>query len=212
MHVAIALVTLTLFGAPDGPRDPAKAPVGRVEAAAAATAAADQTKPDHRDLELKFIGWSENSSEYAFQITDDRYLEGERLDTKDMFYVKKLVAKAKSENVVLREPVKTYLVRQGFARRELETEKIDQMTTRFKLGERRHLDFTLILKAELGWRLSMFDGDGSVVIQEGVLEEPFTTVEPKIYPAPDKRKLILLIKASTTYRTRDHLKLIRLDL
>lgn len=211
MNVAIALLTLTLLGAPE--EAPAgRSPVGRVEAAAASSAAAEKTKPDHRNLALRFIGWSDNSSEYAFQITDERYLKGEHLATQDMFYVKKLVAKGRSENVVLHEPVKQYLVRQGFARTELETEKLDQMTTRFKLGERRHLDFTLILKAELGWRLSMFDGDGSVVVQEGVLEEPFTDVEPKIYPAPDKRKLILLIKASATYRTRDHLKLIRLDL
>jgi hypothetical protein len=173
---------------------------------------ATPTKPDHRDLELRFIGWSEDASEYSFQITDDRFLKGEHLDTADTLYVKKLVAKAKSENVVLNEPVKQYLVRRGFARHELEAEKQDQMTTRFKLGERRHLDFTLILKEDLGWRLSMFDGDGSVVILEDKLEEPFTTVEPKIYPSPDNRKLILLIKASTTYRTRDHLKLIRLDL
>lgn len=200
-----ALLSLLMLVPPDPPV-PAQARQGG-ESVADASA-----KPDHRNLSLRFIGWSSNSSEYAYQISDERFLKGERLDAADTSYVKRLVAKGKSENVVLAEPVKQYLVRQGFARREVETEKIDQMTTRFKLGERRHLDFTLLLKSDLGWRLSMFDGDGSVVIQEGVFEEPFTVVEPRIYPSPDNRKLVLLIKASTTYRTRDHLKLIRLDL
>jgi len=205
MFLEALLVSLLASAAPSPTGAPPRAAVEGEGSAADA-------RPDHRNLSLHFIGWSENSSEYAFQINDERYLKGERVDAFATLYVKKLVAKGKSENVVLNEPVKQYLVRQGFARHELETEKIDQMTTRFKLGERRYLEFKLLLKAELGWRLSMFDGDGSVVIQEGVLEEPFTNVVPKIFPAPDKRKLVLLIKASTTYRTRDHLKLIRLDL
>ena len=204
MDFVRAFATLLALAAPAPDQPPPASPPAAVDDSPG--------KADHRNLALSFIGWSQNSAEYAYQINDERFLKGARLDAVDTLYVKKLVAKGESENVVLTEPVKQYLVRQGFARHELESEKVDQMTTRFKLGERRHLDFTLILKAELGWRLSLFDGDGSVVIQEGVLEEPFTDVTPRIYPAPDKRKMVLLIKCSTLYRTRDHLKLIRLDL
>jgi len=194
---------LTLGQAPTtAPRAPAtgEAPVAK------GAAAADY---DHRDLEIRFIGWSEASDQYAFVIQDRRYRQGALVDQRETTYVKKLVARARSEEIVIHEPVRQYLVRMGFARHEAEAEVVDPTTTRFPMGERRYYTFSLLPKEKLGWRFSLFEGEGAVVVQEGELEDVFPTVRPRLYLSPDGRKMVLLIKASAPYRTRDVLRLIR---
>lgn len=208
MRVLFVLLFVFLFGMFSGEVLAGKAPTTKVGGARAGASGEQARSWDHRDLRLGFIGWSAGGDEYGFSIKEDRYAPDGEVTTKRFIHIRKIVARGRSEDVVLKTPVKHYLVNKGYTKEVLKSKRLDEMTTRFPLGPRRHLTFHLLLGKTLSWQLSIFDGEHSYVLKRGTLTDVFTTVEPLIFPSPDKRKFILLIRASSPYRIRDKLELI----
>lgn len=174
------------------------------------TVPAESRQEQH--VSLSFLGWSPKSNEYAFTRTVKTFVAGAQTDTSELHYVHRVLSGTQFENRQLDIPIRHYLVNEGFERSGLTAQRIDHLETRFELGPRRHIAFKLILGEGLGYELSQFAGNGAVLLDKGSFREVHTDVTAEIYPSPDHRKIVFIIKAGSVYTRHDRIKLLRVTL
>jgi hypothetical protein len=167
---------------------------------------------EQQHVAVSFLGWSPKSNEYAFTRSVKTFVQGTHTDTRELHYVHRVLSGTQFENRQLELPIRHYLVNEGFERSGLRAERVDHLETRFSLGPRRYIAFKLILSEGLGYQLSLFDGNGAVLLDEGRFRDVHTDVSAEIFPSPDRRKLIFVIKAGSVYARRDRIKLLRVTL
>jgi hypothetical protein len=205
LPVLILAACLAAQPVPDKPT-PSQPPAARV------SPKAGEAKAEHQDVRLRFLGWSANSDEYAWLRVTERSTDGEVQAAEQTFYVRKLVAKGGTEAVTVTGSVLAHLKDRGYSKKAVPVARVSDMETRLEIGERTYLKFELVIGQGLGYRLSLFKGDSSEVLEEKQLEEAYTTVEPTLYVAPDGRRFVLLLHCATPYRTRDRIQYLPLSL